>query len=138
MSAGFGNPFGIAPPMSAERNNPTWRPTPNSEPEGSMTGAPVRTVLRSVPLLPGVATIVASGTRENRVLLVTAPDVSFTVYLGDASVSPLTGYAIPAGQQIEVPLVGLQECWATTDAPVMLRVQIQISMILAAETERRY
>jgi hypothetical protein len=138
MSAGFGHPFGYVPPTGAERSNPTWRPTPNSEPEGSMTGAPVRTVLRSVPLLPNVATVVAPGTRENRVLLITAPDISFTVYVGDSSVSALTGYAVPPGQQVEIPLVGLQEVYAVTDAPVTVRVQIQISMILAAETERRY
>ncbi|HEV3059577.1 MAG TPA: hypothetical protein VGY48_15110 [Vicinamibacterales bacterium] len=142
MSAGAGNPFGFGslpvPGVGPARSTPAWQPTPNNAPEGSLTGAPVRTILKSVPLVVGALTVIAPGTRENRVLFITPPDVGFTVYVGDANVSPLTGCALPGGVTSEIPLVGFQEVYAVTDAPVLMRVQVMITSILAAETERRY
>lgn len=141
MAGGFGNGPGVGAPFAAgARANPGWQPTPNSEPQGSLTGAPPRTVLRSIPLVAGQATVLAAGTRENRILFVTPPSVGFTVFIGEAGVSTLNGVALPAGRTSEIPLVGLQDVYAVTNAPagVILRVQLMISMILAAETERRY
>jgi len=141
VAAPFGSPFGTppVPGVGPARSTPAWQPTPNNAPEGSLTGAPVRTVLKSVPLLAGTSPIViAPGTRENRVVFITPPDIGFTVFVGDAGVSAQTGYALPGGVTSEIPLVGFQELYAVTNAPVLVRVQIQITSILAAETERRY
>ena len=135
MSLGHAPPFGGQ--AGPERSSPAWQPTPNSRPEGSITGTPVRTVLRSMPLLPGVSVMIAPGTRENRVLVVTPPNVAFTVFVGDPGVTPQTGYACAGGAETEIPLVGFQEVHAVSNAPVTLRLQIKITSILAAETERR-
>jgi len=140
VAAPFGSPFGTppVPGVGPARSTPAWQPTPNNAPEGSLTGAPVRTVLKSVPLLANVATVIAPGTRENRVVFITPPDIGFTVFVGDAGVSARVGYALPGGTTSEIPLVGFQELYAVTNAPVLVTVQIQITSILAAETERRY
>ncbi len=129
----FGNPF-----VPGVRSTPGYQPTPNSEPMGSITGVPVRTRLYSVPLLPGSSVQIVPPTRENRVALITTPAVGFTVYVAsDGGASADTGMALPAGQTTEVIIPGFQEIYAITDAPVTLRISIQIAPILLAERERR-
>ena len=67
----------------------------------------------------------------------TAPHVGFAIYIGDSGVSPANGLALPPGRDYVVQLVGLQELYAVTDAPVYLPLQIQVSPILFAERERK-
>lgn len=135
---GFGDPGGmggIGP--SGVRHTPGYQPTPNSEPMGAITGTPVRTRLYSFPLLPGQAVQIISGTRENKIALITPPNVGFTVYVGDAGVTAQTGFALQPGVEKEIILAGFQEIYAVSDAPIMLRLQIEIAPILLAERERR-
>jgi len=136
---GFGDPGGmggIGP--SGVRHTPGYQPTPNSEPMGSITGTPVRTRLYSFPLLPGPTAVqIISETRENKIALVTPPNVGFTVYIGDAGVTPQTGFALQPGVEKEIILAGFQQVFAVSDAPVMLRLQIEVAPILLAERERR-
>jgi hypothetical protein len=134
---GLGDP-GMNGVFPGTRVTPGYQPTPNSEPMGSITGTQVRTRLYSFPILAGALPVmIVQGTRENKVALITPPSVGFTVYVGDAGVSPLTGMALIPGTANEIVLGGFQEVYAVTDAPVLLRVQIQVAPILLAERERR-
>jgi hypothetical protein len=135
---GFGTPGemgGVGP--AGVRVSPGYQPTPNSEPMGSITGVPVRTRLYSFPLLAGASVQIISGTRENKIVLITPPDVGFTVYVGEAGVTPQTGFALQPGTEKEIILAGFQEIYAVSDAPVTLRLQIEVAPILLAERERR-
>ena len=69
-------------------------------------------------------------------MTLTAPNVGFVIYVGSADVTPANGLALPRGQPFYVPLVGLQELWAITDAPVYLRLTGLISIVLMAEQGR--
>ena len=140
-------PFGLFGPgdmggapggITGTRSTQGYQPTPNSEPMGSITGVPVRTRAYALPLVAGSNPIViAPGTRENKVVLITPPDVGFMVFVGDSGVTPLNGFALIPGTQNEFPLPGFQELYAVTNAPVTLIVQITITPILLAERERR-
>lgn len=141
MADGAGN-LGLIP---GARLTPTWKPTPNSEPAGALTGAPIRTIFRSYRIIPasavGVggneATQIVPGTASNRLVVLLAPAVNFSIYIGDSGVTPDTGFALPAGQPYDAPLPGLQDLYAVTDAPVYLRLQVQISIVLSAEQQRK-
>ena len=123
---------------------PAYRPTPNNEPLGALTGAPVRTIFRSYQIIPasavGVdgneATQIVPPTAPNRLVILLAPAVNFRIYIGDSSVTPKTGFALPLGQPYDAVIPGLQEIYAVTDAPVYLQLQVQIGPILAAEQQR--
>jgi len=141
MAAGIGDPG----PIGGSRHTPGYQPTPNSEPQGALTGAPVRTILRSYQIIPasavGVndneAVLIVPGTAGNRVVSLLAPAVNFRIYIGDSGVTPLTGFALPPGQPYETVIPGLQDIYAVTDAPVYLRLQVQIASILYAEQQRK-
>lgn len=134
---GLGNPNPILPGVRA---TPGYEPAPNSEPLGANTGAPPRTLLYSRPVAPAAAgappTLIVSATPENRVAIITAPDVGFNVFIGNSGVTPATGLALTPGLNYEVVLPGLQELFAVTDSPTFLRVQIQVAAILLAERQR--
>jgi hypothetical protein len=123
------------------RHTPGYQPTPNSEPLGSETGAPPRPRWFSMQVAPygtkNAPVLIAPETRDNRIVTVVSPSVGFTVYVGDAGVSPLNGYALSPGVSDDFALVGFQSLYAVTDAPVFLRLQIKIFSILLAERERR-
>jgi hypothetical protein len=127
------------------RVTPAFQPTPNSEPLGALTGAPVRTILRSYQIIPSSAvgargneaTLIVPETAANRVIILLAPTVNFRIYVGDSGVNPGIGFALPPGQPYETILPGLQGLYAVTDAPVFLRLQVQIAPILYAEQQRK-
>lgn len=136
----FGNP---GPGNPSARSSPAFRPVPNSEPAGALTGAPPRTTHYSRPVVPasavaasGGATQIVPGTPENRVAILLAPLNAWAIYIGGAGVTPGNGYQLPRGQPYEVPLPGLQELFAVTDAPIYLPLQVQISIVLMAEQQR--
>jgi len=141
MADGGGN-IGLIPGV---RMTPAFRPTPNSEPLGALTGAPVRTIFRSYQVIPasavGVggneATQIVPPTAANRLVVLLAPAVNFRIYIGDSGVTPLTGFALPVGQPYDAVIPGLQDIYAVTDAPVFLRLQVQIAPILYAEQQRK-
>ena len=127
------------------RHTPGVTPVPNSEPVGAQTGAPPHTRFFNVQVIPFAASQakatqpsqVVQSTRENRVALLTAPFVGYTVYVGDSGVSPTRGMALIPGTVTEIILVGGQDLYAVTDAPAYLSLQVQISIVLMAEQERR-
>jgi hypothetical protein len=138
----FGNP---GPGVVGVRATPNMVPAPNSEPLGAKTGAPPHVRFYSTLVIPFSAigvrgaepTQIVPPTPPNRVVILTAPLVAFTIYIGDSGVSPTTGLALTPGLNYEALLVGLQELYAVTDAPVYLPLQIQISPVLFAERERK-
>lgn len=133
------------PPVAGVRSTPNFQPAPNSQPLGALSGAPPRTHFYSRPVIPASAvgvnrqeqTRIVLGTPENRVAILTAPLVGWTIYIGDSGVSPQTGLALPPGLAYEVILPGLQDVYAVTDAPVYLSLQVQIAPVLMAERQRR-
>jgi hypothetical protein len=134
--------FGFVP---GTRSTPGVTPVPNSEPVGAMSGAPPHTRFFNVQVIPFSAaqsknaqpSQVVQSTRENRVALLTAPAVGFLIYVGDTGVSPARGMALIPGTVTEIILVGGQDLYAVTDAPCFLALQVQISIVLMAEQERR-
>jgi len=142
MADGMGNPGPLIP---GTRATPGFRPTPNSEPLGALTGAPVRTIFRSYQIIPASAVgskgneavLIVPPTAANRVVSMLAPDVGFRIYIGESGVSPKTGFALPVGQPYEAVIPGLQGVYAVTDAPVYLTLQVQIAPILYAEQQRK-
>lgn len=132
MANGFGIP-GFAP---GTRATPGVIPSPNSEPVGALTGVPPRTQLYQRMVTADAGKIVP-GTPENRIIVVTAPFVNFTVYVGsDASVGPATGVALTPGIPYDITLTGLAELYAVTDAPIPIPVSVQVSIVLMAERQR--
>lgn len=122
------------------RANPTFKPSPNSEPAGYQTGAPPHTRLFSVQVPPASKNMLAevvAGTPENRIVILTAPLVGFRVFVGASGLTTRTGLALPPGIPYDIPLVGLQELYAITNAPVYLTLQVVISIVLASEQARR-
>jgi len=116
------------------------QPAPNSEPLGARTGAPVRTALKVVQVAPsgspGGTTLVVEPTRESRVLTFVAPNVDFSIFIGDAGVQP-SGLGLPPGLPYDMVVPGLQPVYATTDAPVFLALRVQIAPILMGDTQRK-
>ena len=123
------------------RANPTFKPTPNSEPAGYQTGAPPHTRLFSVkvnPVSKAVGSLIVPGTPENRIAILTSPLVGFRIYIaGGSGLNAQTALALPPGLAFDVPLPGLQEIYAISDAPVYLTLQVCISIVLASEQARR-
>lgn len=133
---------GVAPGVRA---TPAYQPTPNSEPTGALSGAPPHSRFYNAQVIPASVlgnknnqpTQVAQATRENRIVFITTPAVGFTIFVGDTGVSPARGMALLPGSVTECVLPGGQDLYACTDAPSFITVQIQTSIVLAAERERR-
>ena len=110
---------------------------PNGAPLGARTGAPVRTVIKTINIAPGTApTQVVDGTRENRIIILTAPFVGFTIFVGDSGVDTTKGYGLVSAIGHEFVLPGFQEMWAVSDSPTFLMLRVQIAPILIGDTER--
>ena len=119
----------------------TPRSQPFSVPLGHYTGAPPPTQLKNelvAPASQATPTCIVPATTQNRFVTMVAPLVAFSIYVGDSSGASLTqGIALPAGIPYEVSLPGNQALYAVTDAPVYLRVRIQVAAALAGDLERR-
>lgn len=127
---------GIGP--AGFRVTPSYsQPTPNSEPMGAITGTPVRPRMYSLPLQAGAAMQIIGETRENRLVLITPPNVAFTIFVGDAGVTPDVGLPLIGGQSNEIVLPGYVSLFAVSNSPVVLRIGIFVGPILMAERERR-
>lgn len=125
------------------RTSPGAVPGPQigSEPLGAQTGAPPRTQMLRVQVAPASQsepTIIADAAPASRVVVLTAPFVNFTIFVGDANVQVNGGFALPVGLQYEFVLPGLQALYAITDAPVHLPLNVQIAAILVGDRQRRY
>ena len=130
---------GIGAPPASFRAQPSVAPVPNAVPAGAQTGAPPRVQFFSRLVAPSSTrkpTLIAAGTSENRVLTVNTPAVSFLIYLGGPDVTPQNGMPLVPGQTTEIPVVGLQEVWAITDAPTYQKIGGLISIVLMAEQAR--
>jgi len=112
-------------------------PAPNSEPTGALNGVPPRTQLYRRGITQ-TATQIVLGTPENRVVFLTAPVLAYTVWIGDSSVTPQLGIALTPGLTYDIPLIGLQELYAVSDAPMSrgIPLQIMVSIVLMAERQR--
>ena len=109
----------------------------NAQPSGTRTGAPPRTVFKSLQVAPGsVPTIVVDEGRENRVVTILAPNVPFSIYIGGEGVN-VSSMPLVAGLQVEVVLPGYQALFAVSDAPVFLQIGVQIAGIPLGDTERK-
>lgn len=129
--------FGGPGAVNNARHTPGVRAVPNSLPAGSKTGAPPRTRFYSRPIVNGEApTVIADGSPTNRTVTLISPLVGFNVFVGDSGVSAGNGVKLTPGIPCYVSLVGLQELYAVTDAPVPLPLQIQVAIVLMAEQER--
>jgi len=127
---GLGNlPFG-------SRHTPGVEGAPNAEPVGALSGAPPRTALYR-RLITGNPQAIVTGTPENRTVTLVPPLVGWTIYVGDASVSPASGIALIPGLNNIINIPGLQDLWAVTDAPIALPLSVQIAIVLMAEQQRR-
>ena len=117
------------------------RPQPFSQPLGHNTGAPPLTLLKNELVAPfgaGPPTCIVSATRENRFVTLLAPVIGFSIYVdGGSGVSLSQGIALPAGLPYEISLPGNQPLYAVTDAPVYLRLRIQVAAALSGDLERR-
>lgn len=120
-----------------------------ARPLGSQTGAPPRTRLRTVQVIPASAvgriiqhiaqpaTEIVQDDMQSRIAILTAPLVSFSIYISDfEGVTPRDGMALTPGLPYEVILVGRQPLYAVTDAPVYLPLRVQTSAILIGDRER--
>ncbi len=135
---------GAAPGGSGYVNGSVPGGQVNSVPLGSQTGAPPNTQLKGYQVVPYGAvgrgqspTLIVEADRANRVAIITAPFVGFSVYVGTAGVKP-GDLSIPPGLPYEVILPGGQELYAVTDAPVYLPLRVQIAAVLVGERERAY
>ncbi len=131
MSIG-NNPFAAAARSST---GGSAEPAPNSEPIGALAGVPPRTKFYQRGITSARQQIV-EGTAENRIVTVIAPLTGWGIWIGDQSVSPKSGFLLPAGQPFPFPLTGLQDAWAVTDAPITIPLPIMVAMILFAERQR--
>jgi len=122
-------------------DNPHAQPgvQPNTRPLGFYTGAPPPTQLRRIQIAPSTlpAVCITPITRENRFVTLTAPLVAFTIYIGGADVSAAGGTPLPPGIPYEVSLPGNQALYAISDAPIYLRLSVQIAAALSGDLERR-
>jgi hypothetical protein len=132
----FGDP---STPTSVAAEAPARQPF--SVPLGHYTGAPPQTLLKNELVSPAsgaTPSCIVSATRENRFVTLTAPLVGFLIYVGDSSGASLTqGIALPPGIPYEITLPGNQALYAVTDAPVYLRVRIQVAAAISGDLERR-
>lgn len=125
----FGNPF------AAGARSSVVEPAPNSEPIGALAGVPPRTKFYQRGITAQAQQIV-EGTAENRIVTLVAPLVGWGIWIGDASVSPMTGFQLPGGQPYPFQIVWLQDVYAVTNAPITIPLPIQVAMILFAERQR--
>jgi hypothetical protein len=110
----------------------------NAGPLGSRTGAPTRTILKSVRVAPGnEQTQLCDEGVENRIVTLLAPAVGFTIFVGGQGVNADNGFPLTAGVAMDVTLPGRQGLWAVSNAPVFLQVGVQIAALLIGDTERR-
>lgn len=118
------------------------RTQPNSVELGHYTGVPPQTQLKNELVAPfganPTATCIVPATRENRFVILTAPLVGFSIFVGDSSgASPTQGIALPPGLPYEITLPGNQSLYAVTDAPTYLRVRVQVAAAITGDLERR-
>jgi hypothetical protein len=107
-------------------------------PLGKRTGAPPRTALRLYQVAPAVLgqpTLIVEADAQSRSVILTAPFVNFTVYVGDAGVK-ITDFSLPAGLPYEVIIPGNQPLYATTDAPIYLPLRVHTAPLLVGDRER--
>lgn len=117
----------------------------NSVPLGSLTGAPPWARLHNLQIIPFIAvgangqvpTLVAPRERQNRVVIVTAPSVGFSIFIGDSGVRPGYAFSLPGGVAYDIIIPGGQELYAVTDAPTFLVIQVQDAPLLIGDKERR-
>lgn len=146
LAGGFGDPgIPAGQPLGAQ---PGGGGQIGSRPLGYRTGAPPRTRLRSVQIIPytAVGRVIQGHAQEatqivdpdtaSRVAILTAPFVGFSVYVGDQTGVRPTDMALPPGLPYEVVLIGGQALYAVTDAPVYLNLRVQIACILIGDRER--
>ena len=138
-----GNPGGAEAAFTAVAPGPGLSQV-GAEVLGSMTGAPPRTQAFSVQVPPDIqgqqpVRIVAQD-RASRVVTLTAPAVGFTVFVGGPGViaGGSTGVALTPAIPYDFILPGLQDLYAVTDAPVFLRLQVQVAPLLIGDRERRF
>jgi len=135
MSLRFGDP---SQPTSTAADRGV-RAQPNSGPLGQYTGAPPRTALatNAVPPVGQQAVCLVPPTRENRFVTFVAPATAFTIYVGGTEgVNVNNGVALPNGIPYEISLPGNQAIFAVSNAPVYLRLTVQIAAALAGDLER--
>jgi hypothetical protein len=140
MAGGFGHGGEMGAPgvFPGTRVTPNYsQPTPNSEPLGSITGVPVRPRMYSVPVAPGAAMQIIGETRENKIILLTPPDIGFTFFVGEGGVTPDVGMALLPGQSNELVVPGFMPVFAVHNCPFVLRINVFVGPILMAERERR-
>ena len=143
-AAAFGDP-GVGQALAAVSATPgsIAGAQVNSLPLGSLTGAPPQTQLRGYQIVPygalgngQQATRIVEPDLQNRVIILTAPFVAFSIWIGDSGVKP-GDFSLPPGLPYEVILPGRQPLYAVTDAPVYLPLRVQIASILMGERERK-
>ena len=119
---------------------------PNAQPLGANTGAPPATRLLQLQVTPiannaGVLqqpTLIVPETRENRFVILTAPFVTFRIYVNPAAnFGTQSSFPLPPGLPYEISLQGGQKLYAVTDSPVFLSLAIQITAAISSDTERR-
>ena len=137
---GFGSPVGAALIEAGVGVQPRMASQPGSQPIGGDTGAPMHTVTTTKLVAPsgaaGGPTQVVGPDRASRVVTLIAPNVAFSIFVGDAGVK-ITDMALPGGGlPYDIVLPGLQELYAVTDSPTFLSLRIQIAPLLIGDRER--
>lgn len=119
---------------------------PNTQPVGTLTGAPPRTQLFQLRVTPvvnsagvlQVPTRIVPATRENRFITLVAPLTGFLIYVkSEAAFNLLSDLSLPPGLPYEISLPGNQELFAVTDAPIFLSLRVQVTAAISSDTERR-
>lgn len=133
----FGDPS-LATQIAADLS---LRSQPNSRPLGFYQGVPPETKFSAALVKPAVLgrppTCIVQQTRENRIVTLTAPLVPFRIFVGSDSVSTIQGIALTPGIPYEISLQGGQGLYAITNAPVYLRLELQVAAAMAGDLERR-
>lgn len=119
---------------------------PNTQALGANTGAPPRTRLLQVLIVPivnnlgirQIPTVVVPETRENRFVILTAPFTNFSIFInGEANFDVLSSLSLPPGLPYEISLPGNQALYAVTNSPVYLSLRVQIASAMSGDIERR-
>lgn len=145
----LGSPFG-QDPRGVAGVQPGGGGQIGSIPLGALTGAPPRASLRTLQILPFAfvgkvvqgrvqqATQIVKPDRASRSCVLTAPFVGFSVFVASIEgVQPGDALRLPPGLPYEIPLVGGEGLWATTDAPTYLQLNVQVAAYLIGDRERR-
>lgn len=118
----------------------------NSEPLGSLTGAPPFARMERISVVPYAAlggagrrqpTVIAAAMRANRVVICTAPLVGFAIFVGDSGVQPGFAFQLPPGLPYDFIIPGGQVLYAVTNAPTFMPLQVQNAPLLIGDKERR-